>query len=83
MSDHPNDAIQFAQYPDGTLRDSYPRAITRGGNANAVASDAVLSVALSRLPTPLPDLPVPVSEAPKLPDDPELDGYKAAGWVLG
>ena len=79
MSEHPNDAVVFATYPDTTQRETYPPLPRRMGNPNAVASEAVVATVLSKLPTPLPEsLPVPVVV---LPPDPETDPYVAAGWL--
>lgn len=48
MSDHSNDQIVFAQYPDATERLTYPPAPQRGGNPNKEATDAVTAVVNSR-----------------------------------
>ena len=96
---------EWEQYPDSTLRETYPPAPSRGGLPNKEVSETVVAVVTShhatavhqeaefrarqrarRLQTrgaaamrePEESLPQPIVE--ELPDDPELDEYKAAGW---
>lgn len=40
---------QWQQYPDATLRETYPPAQTRGGNMNAQATETVISTVSSAL----------------------------------
>lgn len=79
MSEHPNDAMTFASYPDQTVRETYPPLPRRLGNPNAVASDVMVANVLSRLPTPLPE--PPPAPVPQLPASPDTDPYLAAGWL--
>ena len=76
MSEHPNDQVTFAQYPDTGQRETYPPLPRRMGNPNAVAPEVVIANVIARLPTPLPTLP-----PQQLPTDPDADPYVAAGWV--
>ena len=75
------DGVELHQYPDSVIRESYPALPRHGGNSNAVASEAMLSTILARLPQRL-ELPVglPTSPVP-LPDDPEVAAMHAAGWL--
>ena len=79
------DSIELRQYPDPVARVSYPPLPRRGGNPNAVASDAVLGGVLARLSSDqsragVPQTPIEAPVVtPPLPDDPEVQAMRAAG----
>ena len=73
-----NEGIELRQYPDPVHRVSYPPLPRRGGNPNAVASDAIVASVVAGLPNApvLPLIPPMV-----LPNDPEIEQMHAAGWL--
>lgn len=95
----------WAQYPDSTLRETYPAMPAKGGNPNKEATEGIVGIianahatsvqqeaafrarqyqrrlltrGAAAMRTPEEQLPQPDLE---IPDDPELDEFKAAGWL--
>ena len=79
---HPNDLVEFAQYPDPVQRQTYPPLPRKGLNPNAVASDGVISGVMGRLPVAVvQQIAQEVSKPVVVPSTPETDPYVAAGWL--
>lgn len=94
---------EWQQYPDSTLRETYPPLPRTGGNTNQEMPESVVGLVASqhasavrqeaefrarqyarRLQTRgLAAMRDPDESLlqPELPDDPELDEYKQAGWL--
>ena len=82
--------IQFAEYADGNsiYRQDYPPLPRKGGNPNAQLNQGAEMGVLSALQAyqrkkgiaPV-DLTSQVQPEPELPDDPEVQQMRAAGWV--
>lgn len=94
------------QYPDSTIRETYPPIPRTGGDANKQMTDAMAGMVVSKHAATVqqeaefrarqrarrlltrgaaamrdPEESLPQPELPELPDDPELDEFKHAGWL--
>ena len=81
---NPHAGVELRQYPDSPLRVSYTPLPRKGGNPNAVASEVIAASIVARLPNAasvLAQIPVAPVNQVALPDDPELEPLKVAGWL--
>lgn len=90
-SQHPNDLMEFAQYPDegAGLRQTYPPLPRKGLNVNAVDAKGIVMGLHGQVGKQLPFevtqqiakchvvIPIPDSVA----NTPEVEQLKAAGWL--
>ena len=81
MDDLNPSIVEWQQYPDSTIRETYPPLPRKGLGTNVPLTDQMAGNIAARLPAQVQQQIAEAQASITVPDDPALAEYKAAGWL--